>query len=123
VPPDGARDGSRAAPSSTACTATAGPSRNRYLVLYAFPRDGSDLGAWASRLGARSAVRSNAIAVKRLLREACTTHAEAIPQGHDVVVVARSDAAALAREHGLAGIECALAELLTSVKREGEVRA
>lgn len=96
---------------------------NRYLVLYAFPRDGSDVGRVGLSVGRKvgGAVERNR--VKRLLREACATHAEAIPQGHDVVVVARSDAGALASEQGLTGIEAALAELLASVKREGEVRA
>lgn len=96
---------------------------NRYLVVYAFPREGDELGRVGLSVGRKvgGAVERNR--VKRLLREACTTNAEAIPQGHDVVVVARSDAGALASEQGLAGIESALTELLASVKREGGVRA
>jgi ribonuclease P protein component len=96
---------------------------NRYLVLYAFPRDGSELGRVGLSVGRKvgGAVERNH--VKRLLREACAAHAEAIPPGHDVVVVARADAGALASEEGLTGIGGALAELLASVRRRDEAAA
>jgi ribonuclease P protein component len=86
---------------------------NRYLVVYSFPRE-RDEGA--ARLGVSvgrkvgGAVERNR--VKRLLREAFWTVADALPDGHDFVVVARPDAGELAGREGEAGIEGALRELL-----------
>jgi ribonuclease P protein component len=51
--------------------------------------------------------------VKRLLREACVAHADALPVGSDVVLVARAPAHELAQAHGLEGIGGALTELLS----------
>jgi ribonuclease P protein component len=50
--------------------------------------------------------------VKRLLREAFALDGDRLPAGTDVVVVARSDARALAEREGLAGIRRALGELI-----------
>ena len=55
--------------------------------------------------------------VKRLLREAFMLDGDRLPAGSDVVVVARSDARALAAREGLTGIRRALGELIDRVER------
>src|SRR5918912_3713862 len=87
---------------------------SRFLVLYAFPRAdagdggapeaGAGDGAAGPRLGVSvgrrvgGAVTRNR--VKRVLREAFWSVAERLPEGHDYVVVARADAAALVEREG-----------------------
>lgn len=96
---------------------------NRYLVLYTFPREGGDAPRVGLSVGRKvgGAVERNQ--VKRLLREACAQHAAALPPGHDLVVVARADAHALAGEQGLDGIGAALEELLAKAGGSGEAPA
>jgi len=50
--------------------------------------------------------------LKRLLREACARHVDALPAGHDVVVLARGPARELGEAEGLSGVDAALGELL-----------
>ena len=51
--------------------------------------------------------------VKRLLREAFANSERGLRAGQDVVVVARASAGELAEREGLAGVEAALAELIS----------
>jgi ribonuclease P protein component len=87
---------------------------NRYLVLYAFPREeGSDegprLGLSVSRRVGDAVDRTR---VKRVLREAFWQEAERLPDGSDYVVVARPDAKGLTEREGEGGIRRSLAELV-----------
>jgi ribonuclease P protein component len=93
---------------------------NRFLVLYAFPRedageepgdeDGPRLGLSVSRRVGGAVDRSR---VKRVLREAFWAEAPRLPAGADYVVVARPDALGLAEREGTNGMRTALAELVT----------
>jgi len=93
---------------------------NRFLVLYAFPRedaaspptdgpDGPRLGLSVSRKVGGAVDRSR---VKRCLREAFWAEADRLPDGSDYVVVARPDARDLAERDGMPGLRTALAELV-----------
>jgi ribonuclease P protein component len=87
---------------------------NRFLVLYAFPReapadDGPRLGLSVSRRVGGAVERNR---VKRTLREAFWQEAERLPQGSDYVVVARPDARDLAVREGTPGVRGALAQLV-----------
>jgi ribonuclease P protein component len=96
---------------------------NRFLVLYAFPRDdetssdreeddGPRLGLSVSRRVGGAVDRSR---VKRVLREAFWAEAERLPEGSDYVVVARPDARDLAEREGAGGVRVALAELVDAL--------
>ena len=88
---------------------------NRYLVLYAFPREDEDgdepevrLGVSVSRKVGGAAERN---AVKRALREAFWALGERLPEGYDFVLVARPDVAGLVERDGTNGVAGALGEL------------
>ena len=94
---------------------------NRFLVLYAFPReereegdptDGPRLGLSVSRRVGGAVDRTR---VKRVLREAFWAEAERLPDHADYVVVARPDARALAEREGMPGVRGALAELVDAM--------
>ena len=87
---------------------------NRFLVLYAFPReegegDGPRLGLSVGRRVGGAVERTR---VKRALREAFWEQARRLPEGSDYVVVARPEALGLAEREGAAGVRAALAELV-----------
>ena len=87
---------------------------NRFLVLYAFPREdgageGPRLGLSVSRRVGGAVDRTR---VKRVLREAFWQEAERLPEGSDYVVVARPEAKALAEREGADGVRRALGELV-----------
>jgi ribonuclease P protein component len=88
---------------------------NRFLVLYAFPRDaesaddGPRLGVSVSRRVGGAVDRTR---VKRVLREAFWQEAERLPDGSDYVVVARPEAKGLAEREGTGGVRRALGELV-----------
>jgi ribonuclease P protein component len=87
---------------------------NRYLVLYAFPREeesdqGPRLGLSVGRRVGGAVDRTR---VKRALREAFWEEARRLPAGSDYVVVARPESLGLAEREGTAGLRTALAELV-----------
>jgi ribonuclease P protein component len=93
---------------------------NRFLVLYAFPRedtagedvDGPRLGLSVSRRVGGAVERNR---VKRVLREAFWIEVERLPEGSDYVVVARPEAGPLAEREGTEGMRRELAELVTAL--------
>jgi ribonuclease P protein component len=102
---------------------------NRYLVLYAFPREddrdgnaeeGPRLGLSVSRRVGGAVDRTR---VKRVLREAFWAEAERLPAGSDYVVVARPDSRELAEREGMGGVRTALAELVDAMSDGNEAPA
>ena len=87
---------------------------NRYLVLYAFPRDddGEDGPRLGLSVGRRVGGAVDRTRVKRVLREAFWEEARRLPAGSDYVLVARPDALPLAEQQGTAGIRSTLSELV-----------
>jgi ribonuclease P protein component len=102
---------------------------NRYLVLYAFPREddrdgnaeeGPRLGLSVSRRVGGAVDRTR---VKRVLREAFWAEAERLPAGSDYVVVARPDSRELAEREGMGGVRTALAQLVDAMSDGNEAPA
>ena len=94
---------------------------SRYLVVYAFPRDGRPGTSPARRLGRpqgrrrRGAQPRKAPAPRGLLG----ARPSELPDGHDFVVVARPDAGELARERARRGSRRRSRELLDGRPRRG----
>jgi ribonuclease P protein component len=87
---------------------------NRFLVLYAFPRedaaeDGPRLGLSVGRRVGGAVDRTR---VKRVLREAFWEEARRLPEGSDYVVVARPESLGLTEREGTEGVRTALGELV-----------
>jgi ribonuclease P protein component len=98
---------------------------NRFLVLYAFPRetpegDGPRLGLSVSRRVGGAVERTR---VKRALREAFWEEARRLPVEADYVVVARPEALGLTEREGMPGIRRALAELVDGLGGERQVKS
>jgi ribonuclease P protein component len=87
---------------------------NRFLVLYAFPREDDDDGGprLGLSVGRRVGGAVERTRVKRVLREAFWEEARRLPEGSDYVVVARPEALGLAEREGTDGVRVALAELV-----------
>ena len=97
---------------------------NRFLVLYAFPRDGEDDDGEGMRLGLSvgrkvgGAVDRNK--VKRCLREAFWALADRLPDSYDFVLVARPDVGPLVEREGTNGVRGAIEEVMASVSGSGK---
>ena len=87
---------------------------NRFLVLYAFPReDAADEGPRLGlSVGRRVGGAVDRTRVKRVLREAFWEEARRLPAGSDYVVVARPESLGLTEREGADGVRAALAELV-----------
>ena len=85
---------------------------NRYLVLYAFPREDGEGPRLGLSVGRRVAGAVERTRVKRALREAFWAEAARLPAGSDYVVVARREALGLVEREGTEGVREALAELI-----------
>jgi ribonuclease P protein component len=93
----------------------------RYLVLYTFPRHEDEtedvrLGVSVSRKVGGSVERNR---VKRALREAFWGLTDRLPEGHDFVIVARSEIGGLIAREGIGGVAKSLEEALSSTTAGG----
>jgi ribonuclease P protein component len=97
---------------------------NRVLVLHAFPRARAENAPAEQRLGLSVSRRVGGAVdrnrVKRLLREAFELESARLPEGQDVVIVARPDARLVAERDGLEGVRSALAELVDQLRARVE---
>jgi ribonuclease P protein component len=95
---------------------------NRYLVLYAFPReeDGEDGPRLGLSVGRRVGGAVDRTRVKRVLREAFWEEARRLPAGSDYVVVARPESLPLTEREGEPGIRTVLSELVDALGGEEE---
>ncbi len=87
---------------------------NRFLVVYSFPRSEEEddelrLGVSVGRKVGGAVERNR---IKRALREAFWSLEEELPQGHDFVLVARSEIVSLWERDGAEGIRGSLREAL-----------
>jgi ribonuclease P protein component len=92
---------------------------NRFLVVYSFPRAGGEeprLGISVGRKVGGAVVRNQ---VKRMLRDAFWACGDSLPDGHDFVIVARPEMAAVASDRGATGVEEELRGVLASAGIEG----
>src|SRR3954454_21681701 len=87
---------------------------NRFLVLYACPRedDAEDGPRPGLSVGRRVGGAVDRTRVKRVLREAFWEEARRLPEGSDYVVVARPESLGLTEREGADGVRAALAELV-----------
>jgi ribonuclease P protein component len=95
---------------------------NRFMVLYAFPRDEASQDAGGPRLGLSVSRKVGGAVdrtrVKRVLREAFWAEAERLPSGADYVIVARPDALELAERDGMPGVRRSLGALVDDLAPE-----
>jgi ribonuclease P protein component len=91
---------------------------NRFLVLYAFPREAGDGPRLGLSVGRRVGGAVDRTRVKRVLREAFWEEARRLSPASDYVVVARPDALGLAERDGMPGMQRALAELVDGLAGE-----
>jgi ribonuclease P protein component len=81
-------------------------------VLYAFPRSDDEEARFGLSVSRKVGGAVDRNRVKRLLREAYREEADRVKPGHDLVLLARPEARAVADRDGLAGVHKALVELL-----------
>ncbi len=88
----------------------------RYLVVYAFPRDGEDTVGGEARLGLAVSRKVGGAVVrnrlKRRLRAAFEELADASAPGHDYVIAARPGLAEAAETHGFGWLKERVGEAL-----------
>jgi len=87
---------------------------NRFLVVYSFPRSEEDedelrLGVSVGRKVGGAVERNR---IKRALRDAFWSLEDELPQGHDFVLVARSEIVSLWEREGEEGVRVSLREAL-----------